>query len=197
MSAYIFFAWAGWCAAHSVLASTRVKNRLVRAGIPAAGYRLFYVAFSISTMILLLSWELATINIPAPKGMWWQAARGLLFSYSGYMFMAGAGVYDLKFFLGVTQLRQGNKNSKGEGLKTGGILARVRHPWYSGGLALIVGLGNTPLDRIDLRILLAAYIVIGCVIEEKRLRREFGPAFKRYQKTVPMLFPRIGRKRKI
>jgi len=184
----IFSAWLLWCGLHSLLASTRVRGKLVAMGLKDENYRLIYVTFSIASLALLMGWELSTVEIPRPENLYWQIIRGLCFLYATTMFLAGAKQYDLKTFLG---LGNNGEQGKRKGLKTNGILSRVRHPWYSGGLALACGLGATPLDRIDLRILLAVYLVVGCMIEERRLAREFGSAFSQYKKRVPMLIPRV------
>lgn len=40
----------------------------------------------------------------------------------------------------------------------------------------------------------AVYLIIGSVHEETRLLDRYGDAYRRYQREVPFLFPRPGRK---
>jgi protein-S-isoprenylcysteine O-methyltransferase Ste14 len=65
----------------------------------------------------------------------------------------------------------------------------VRHPLYTAGLAFI---WFTPLMTVNLLVLnigLTVYIVIGAYFEERKLLREFGPAYAEYQRRTPMLVP--------
>jgi protein-S-isoprenylcysteine O-methyltransferase Ste14 len=36
---------------------------------------------------------------------------------------------------------------------------------------------------------LSVYIIIGCILEERKLLAEFGDAYRQYQRQVPMLVP--------
>lgn len=187
----LFIAWLIWCLVHSLLASRRGKRWLaVWPGIDQRRYRLIYVIFSVISLAALLAWQFATINLPAPTGPAWQLPRLLLLGYGLFMLAAGGRAYDLNEFLGLVAL-QAPPGPSATNLRRDGILGRVRHPWYSGGIALAVALGQTPLDRLDWRLLLCGYLVLGCLIEERRLVAELGEDYRRYQREVPMLIPRI------
>ena len=58
-------------------------------------------------------------------------------------------------------------------------------------LALIIYLlcQNFRLVDIVTNIILIIYVVIGTKLEEKKLVLEFGDAYVKYQKEVPMLIP--------
>ena len=190
----LFLAWIAWCALHSLLASRRVRGILARAaGLGPTGYRFGYVLFSSATLIPLIYWQLTTVTLPARAGLAWQLPRLLLILYGAYMFRAGARAYDLGIFLGLT-----DRKDSAPVLIRSGILEIVRHPWYSGGIALVAALGESPLDRWDWRLLLVAYLVLGCLIEERRLVAELGEDYRKYRRNVPMLLPigRLGRKKK-
>lgn len=96
---------------------------------------------------------------------------------------------------GVTELsRTGNETSK---LLREGIYARVRHPRYvSAGLGMI---GNVLLiNYLGLYILFLLVIPMGLwvlALEERELVDRFGDAYRRYQREVPQLIPRLRRTR--
>lgn len=64
----------------------------------------------------------------------------------------------------------------------------VRHPMY---FAVVVVLWCHSFTLADLIVnaVLTVYVVIGTWLEEKKLIAEFGDAYIRYQKEVPMLIP--------
>jgi protein-S-isoprenylcysteine O-methyltransferase Ste14 len=184
-------AWLLWCLLHSLLASCRVKRYLgCGSSLSARQYRLCYVLFSTLTLAVLLFWQSAVISLPPPAGWPWQTVRLLLFAYAGYMLTAGGRAYDLKEFLGLTQPAP-EPAAGATHFRRDGILARVRHPWYSGGIALLIAAGETPWDRWDWRALLLVYLLVGCLIEERRLVSELGEVYRQYQREVPMLLPGI------
>jgi len=47
---------------------------------------------------------------------------------------------------------------------------------------------------IVVNIILTVYVIIGSILEEKKLILEFGDAYKKYQDDVPMLIPFTKRK---
>jgi len=79
-----------------------------------------------------------------------------------------------------------------------GILGAARHPWYSAGVFLVWGRALTGADLIASAIV-TVYVIAGCVLEERKLVREFGAEYEAYQRRVPMLVPwkwvltRLGR----
>jgi hypothetical protein len=65
----------------------------------------------------------------------------------------------------------------------------VRHPIYA---AVIVLLWATPRmgpGRLELAALWSAWILVGAALEERDLVAEFGEAYRRYRRRVPMLVP--------
>jgi methanethiol S-methyltransferase len=99
--------------------------------------------------------------------------------------------YDSLSFFGIRQILDFGKTKKinpSEDLKRNGLLGVVRHPMY---FALIVYLWCTTftLTGIIVNIVLTIYIIIGTVLEEKKLVLEFGDTYVKYQQEVPMLIP--------
>lgn len=65
----------------------------------------------------------------------------------------------------------------------------VRHPLYFCILLLMWSSTEITADRILFNILWTAWICVGTVLEEVDLTAEFGDAYRRYRRTVPMLIP--------
>jgi protein-S-isoprenylcysteine O-methyltransferase Ste14 len=187
--------WSAWCLLHSLLITRRFNEWVQRKGGPVqGGYRLFYVLFSSLTLIPLLWYQyslpqqvLFTWHGP------WRILQGLLIGYGMVMFYGGKQVYDTDFFLGISQWRdyRNGKQQKKIPFRCRGILRYVRHPWYSGGLALLWALGPVTDITLPVKITLSFYVLIGTLLEEKKLARDLGRPYLEYCTQVPMLLPRL------
>jgi protein-S-isoprenylcysteine O-methyltransferase Ste14 len=99
--------------------------------------------------------------------------------------------YDSLSFFGIRQIINFGKikeiNSPEE-LKRKGLLGITRHPMY---LALIIFLWCQTFRVTDIVVntVLTIYVIIGTLLEEKKLILEFGDTYLKYQKEVPMLIP--------
>ncbi len=186
--------WTLWCTFHSLL--IKLPESSISPKLPrylVTRYRIFYIFFSILSIIPVLLYQHslpATILFSWPGT--WRILQTGLFAYAILFFFLGLRAYDMLFFLGITQLQDGNNkqtNQKPLSLNTQGILSHVRHPWYSGAIALLWS--NGPISNISLAstLTLSIYVIIGTCIEEARLKKEFGTSYVRYCSEVPMLFP--------
>ncbi|HBI16351.1 MAG TPA: hypothetical protein DDY20_12730 [Desulfobulbaceae bacterium] len=185
--------WIAWCSLHSLLISQRLQSLARRLpGRLGRAYRLFYILISMLTLLPVLWYQFSlserVILQDNPVLLLVQAA---LLLYGTVMFYLGARVYDLRTFLGISQWRnrEGNGTEPSMRFLTNGILARVRHPWYSGGIALIWGFGSITDVFLLTRVLLTAYLLIGTLLEEQRLILKFGDRYRAYRRRVPMLIP--------
>ena len=73
-------------------------------------------------------------------------------------------------------------------LDTDGVLAIVRHPWYSGGM-LIVWARPLDLSAILTNLVVCGYFVVGAFLEERKLKAHFGRQYAAYQQQVSMFLP--------
>ncbi|MFQ5488961.1 MAG: methyltransferase family protein [Gammaproteobacteria bacterium] len=185
--------WSGWCALHSILASLPLHHWLREHAVKAYRYyRLFYNGFALLTLapVLLYSYQLQG----APFFIWEGPLRLLQATMIGgglVLFLAPLRHYDMGQFLGLRQLRKGTALAgldEGGGLNTAGILGWCRHPWYSGGL-LLIWARDLDMATLIVNAVLSAYLIIGAHLEERKLLREFGEAYRRYQHAVPMFIP--------
>jgi protein-S-isoprenylcysteine O-methyltransferase Ste14 len=185
--------WMLWCAMHSLLIATPVVSRAkTRLGRWFAWYRLGYVLLSTITLLPLFFW---TLRLPsrllfAWDGPWW-GMQGALLLYALVMAVGGAREYDLSSFLG---LRQITSQHRGEAqpefaFATKGILRYVRHPWYSGGLALVWAAGPVTTVSLAVKLVLTGYLLLGAYLEERKLVAALGERYRDYQHQVPMLIP--------
>lgn len=185
--------WLLWCFLHSYLISARARTWVeTRGGWRQGVYRLGYVLFSALSLLPLL-W--VTNSLPQqplpPLPGWVRAIQYLLLLYAVIMFWGGWRVYDLRSFLGLRQWQDylaGNQSVRPE-FKQTGILRTVRHPWYSGGIALIWAMPGLTDVTLAIRLLLSAYLIVGTVLEERKLTILLGEPYQIYCRKVPMLFP--------
>ncbi len=68
----------------------------------------------------------------------------------------------------------------------------VRHPLYTFTLGLMWSCPTVTADRLLLDLMWTAWIVVGCRLEERDLAAHFGEGYRSYQRSVPMLLPRVG-----
>jgi protein-S-isoprenylcysteine O-methyltransferase Ste14 len=185
--------WMIWCALHSVLVSGGV-TQFLRRRFPDVFryYRLLYNLFAVASLVPVAVYSRSLQG--APLVAWqgaWKALPAVLGAGALSFFWAGARRYDFLQFLGLRQIR-------GEigcsvlttdcSLDTGGVLALVRHPWYSGAL-LVVWVRPLDLAAILTNLVVCGYLVVGAWLEERKLTAQFGAAYTDYQQRVSMFFP--------
>ncbi len=191
--AWVSGLWVLWCALHSLLIAAPVVGRFeARLGKWFAWYRLGYVALSSITLLPLFFYSL---HLPQQLLFdWtggWRLVQLLLLGYALFMFLAGAREYDLGYFLEWRQIRA---QRHGEALPplpfaTSGIHRYVRHPWYSGGIVFVWGGGPVTTVNLAVKGVLTVYLLVGTLLEERKLAAAVGTRYRDYQRQVPMLIP--------
>jgi protein-S-isoprenylcysteine O-methyltransferase Ste14 len=187
--------WIAWCALHSLLITHAVTDRLRRRfGAHYAWFRFVYVVISVLTLLPLLWWQW---RIPTPLYWSWQLPWSLLqwtlLGVSGIIMYLGARQYDQPFFFGIRQIRDHLSSHDAEyaGFEAKGILARVRHPYYTAGILFLLAFGDITAANVILKSVGIAYFIIGAFLEEKKLIAEFGEQYRDYRRRVPMFVPRL------
>ena len=185
--------WITYCVLHSALISTTFTNFLKKkAGNAYRFHRLFYNIFSIVTLIPVV---LYTLSVKQQPFFVWDGyllpikytliATGIIF------FILGGQRYSFSQFAGIRQIREGinhNLINKSGTLSSRGILGAVRHPFYAGIFPLIWA-RNLDATIFIVNIIVSAYLIIGTILEERKLVLEFGNSYREYQQKVSMLFP--------
>ncbi len=191
--------WSGYCAVHSFLISTsftKFLSRLLKKYY--AFYRLIYVVISFILLVPLINYTSgADTEIIISYTQFWEYIRlGLTYASLLIFFWAFFFNYDSLSFFGIRQIinffKDRDPDSAGE-IKKKGLLGVTRHPMY---LALIIFLWcqTFRLTDIIINLLLTIYVIIGTLLEEKKLVLEFGDAYIKYKSEVPMLIPFIRKK---
>ncbi len=197
----VIFLWTAYCTLHSILISIRFTTLLMRRlKNYFAFYRLFYVVISFVLLVPLIRYssELESPMILSHEAPLSFIRYGLMSVSLLLFFWAFFFNYDFLSFFGIRQAMNYAKPitaSKPAVLKQNGLLGIVRHPMYS---ALLVYLWCQTFRMVDLVIntLLTLYVLIGTWLEERKLVLEFGEAYIRYQRQVPMLVPSIRKRRR-
>jgi protein-S-isoprenylcysteine O-methyltransferase Ste14 len=190
---YAVLAWVLWCSLHSALISISVTEYVKsKIGDSFRYYRLFYNAVSIVTLIPLVyyshtirqayifRWEGPLVIVPF-----------LLMATSLYLFIVGGRHYSWTHLWGISQIRAGRASSSladNNDFVVSGIHRLIRHPWYFGGI-LIVWACDLSVSTILINMVISIYFIIGSILEERKLVREFGEKYREYQQRVSMLIP--------
>jgi len=189
----VAFLWAGWCVLHSLLITARANAWVRRRGGAVAGAsRLVYNLVAVVTLFPVLWYQ---FSLPARPlfafGGAWRILQGFLLGYAVVMFVAGQRSYRMGIFLGTRQWRdfREGRPPADPPFRTTGALRWVRHPWYSGALALLWVFGPVTDVNLAARLVLGAYLVVGTLLEERKLLAEIGEPYAAYRRRVPMLVP--------
>ncbi|MCF8246883.1 MAG: isoprenylcysteine carboxylmethyltransferase family protein [Saprospiraceae bacterium] len=187
---YFILALIAYYTLHSLLAANGVKAALTKIVSPRY-YRLLFNVVAVGLFAAIF-----TLYFLVEKTALW--TPNLILPYPG-AFLALAGIswivramkrYNLDEFMGLEQLRTDQKPQHNK-LIIRGLNGRVRHPLYFGTLLVVIGiLLIFPTDAMFAFALISTiYLVIGSRLEEEKLVTEFGEAYRRYQRDVPMLLP--------
>ncbi len=185
--------WIAWCVVHSALISITVTGLLKRAmGDKYRFYRLFFGIFSVATLLPLLMYS--RLLRTEPLFIWegyMRIVQFFLIILAAVLLLAGSRHYSMLQFLGIQQIlrkRSGSSLTESGEFDSSGVLSVVRHPWY---LAVFILLWARDLYAVGIVVntILSAYLLIGTLLEERKLALEFGDRYKLYQRQVSMFVP--------
>ena len=196
----LFLAWCAWCSLHSLMISLTVTAWMQRRFPDGFRfYRLFFNLVAVTTLVpvLLYSHSLEGETVISWRGNW-LVIPVLLWGMAIPLAVAGGRRYDALQVLGLRQIREENSCSVLTDdctLDTSGILSWVRHPWYSAGL-LVVWARPLDLAALITNLVVCGYFIVGALLEERKLVRQFGDQYREYRRRVDMFFPfrRLARK---
>ncbi|MDR3639759.1 MAG: hypothetical protein P4L39_00370 [Humidesulfovibrio sp.] len=197
-ASYALGLWTGWGLLHSVLATRRVKGAFeVALGPRYAFYPLAYTLVSLWTFWLVLVKE-----PDLPQVLW--AVEGLpkilLYAAQGaglaFLAWAGMSMSGLKL-LGLSQLwstvrgRMPEESDIHNDFSTRGAYALARHPMHAGGMLFLLAAPRQTLGGFVFAVFGCLYMLLGSLIEERRLSRELGSVWTDYVRRVPMFLPNL------
>ena len=183
--------WLGYFLLHSLFASLWLKAR-VAARWPTLMpyYRLGFNTLAVMLILppLTLMWLLGAEPLWQYRGIW-DLLRFSLMGLALVGFIWSLRFYDGSEFIGLRQLHENLQQIEDqERLHISPLHRFVRHPWYSLGLVLI---WTQEMDaaRLTSAVMMTGYLVVGSLLEERKLRVYHGERYRRYQQRVPGLIP--------
>jgi protein-S-isoprenylcysteine O-methyltransferase Ste14 len=177
-------------AAHSLFAANRTKLAFSRvAGREPRPYRLFYNLAS----LVMFGWVMASYRssplLYTAPGIWkWLLyVAQLVIAVAIFCCVRQTGAGD---FLGISQLRSAVIHPRR--LVTSGWYARVRHPLYLYSTLFLVLNPVMTAQWFLLTVFSVTYFIVGGMVEERRLLKEFGDEYREYRQRVPFMIPSLN-----
>lgn len=182
--------WLGFGLSHSFLISERFERwaRNCLGGLYRY-YRLIYNLIALGTFLPLLAYtkhldaqQIIVLN---------RSLQVVLLAFSTVVLLWAFFSFDVLEFLGFRQAGFGKEKApagSAAGPVRRGIYGIVRHPMYSATVLFIWSLNSTWAE-IVMKVCLTGYIVVGAMLEERKLVKQFGSSYVQYQNEVPMLIP--------
>lgn len=187
--------WIVYGVFHSLTATESFKNLLKSIlGRFSIYYRLIYNTLAVVLILPIIKFQLDySTDLLLEHSIMNQILGGLMMGSGIFLSFSALKQYDLSEFLGTDVLKDSTKQKQVLLIKDE-LSSIVRHPLYLGILIFLwgaFGFFGTSLYLVT-AISLTFYIRIGIHFEEKRLVKQFGKQYEKYQKEVPMLIPKIS-----
>jgi hypothetical protein len=198
-------------AIHSLLASKPAKDLARRILGPRYRNGLYRVVFNAKSVLFLVwaTWwflRLPDREIYRVRMPWsWLVRAGQVASLG--VLLSAVRVIGVLDFAGISQLRsllagldpdpepeaQGPPLGADGRMVTAQPFSLTRHPSNLGALGVFLLFPRMTVNRLTLLIVVALYVVLGSLHEERRLRAAYGKPFERYRQGVPFLVPLLQR----
>jgi protein-S-isoprenylcysteine O-methyltransferase Ste14 len=183
---------------HSFLADDGIKHRLNRLFPGEEKYhRILYNLIS-SAGLGFLFWGIFSPDFtPFLKVPFWFRILGTAGLFCGVVLLCFSfRNYDPAEFLGIDRLKgKVNLEEPRIQLSLSGLNAFVRHPIYLSVLVLSLSFVVVYPSRhaVALFLIICTYLPVGIWLEERKLIRKFGDAYRTYRKAVPAVIPFLKR----
>jgi protein-S-isoprenylcysteine O-methyltransferase Ste14 len=185
--------WILYVVLHSFFADASVKKIIEKnTGRWFRYYRLSYSMFAAITLLLLLWYQFSL------KSIWLFSSEIIRYGVSIIFIPPGLIIMIIcirKYFYELSGIEalENKTVEKKPTLQQTGLHKYVRHPLYFGTLLFVWGLFLLlpVLSNLIAVVVLTVYVIIGIQLEETKLFLEYGEAYKRYSKRVPMLIPKL------
>ncbi|MGZ9197246.1 MAG: methyltransferase family protein [Candidatus Deferrimicrobiaceae bacterium] len=192
----VIIAWGAFALFHSVTVSEpyeRWARRMMGGDRFRAYHRLLFTLFSAAATAVVLLYVRSLPDAPlySIDGISRYAFHALQLSGAALLLWTP---WDLKEFIGLRQWerhRKGEEEAQGrnERLFTGKGYGLVRHPLYLGCSLLLAFHPVQTRNSFASAVAIITYFYFGTFIEERRMERKFGEAYRSYQRSVPRFFP--------
>lgn len=181
--------WLAWTVFHSLTIGPAARRLAGRLWPPLERHWRFTYACLAAASLPPVIWYYRSLD-PGPDILIWPSRwlPGLLLILAALIAALGLRAFGPLDFLGLDSLVGRPARLRPDKPLTTGILGWVRHPLY---LAAFILLWARNLNAADLvtSTVLSVYLVIGAMIEEKRLEREWGQGWKDYRRRVSACLP--------
>ena len=198
---------ATWAGIHSLLASKPAKDLVTRTAGQRSRDGLYRLAYNAQS-VLTVAWaarrfvRLPDRELYRARPPWsWLFRAGQVLSL-GVLF-SGVRVVGVLEFAGIVPLwrlltgcesrpepeAQGPPIGADGEMKRAGAFRSTRHPGNLGAMGLFLLWPRMTVNRATLAALVALYVVVGSMHEERRLGLAYGEAFERYRRSVSFLVP--------
>jgi len=178
-------------AQHSGMVRRPFRARLARVLPSRYDGAVYAISSGLTLLLVLVLWQRVDIPVFRLEGV----ARWMAVAASGLaaalLLISGYAVRRTIDFLGFRPIRAHLRGAVPGSTPffVDGPYRWVRHPLYACILALFWLRPEMMADGLLLSILWSGWIVVGTVLEERDLVADFGDAYRRYQREVPMLVP--------
>jgi protein-S-isoprenylcysteine O-methyltransferase Ste14 len=178
----LFTGWLSFGFLHSFLAAISVKNKL--SAFAGKYYRFYYSVLATLHLGIVLYYQFSISAAFLFEPQYWSIPLLLI----GAVFML---VSIEKYFFYLSGIDVFMNRPVDARLETSGLHQYVRHPLYFGTLLVVwsLWLMMPSLAHLVGVGMMTVYTVIGTIIEEKKLLKEYGQQYADYQSKVPMLIP--------
>jgi len=173
---------------HSALATTGMKQRLLRLGIDAQRYRLGYSLLALLLTILWLVWMHQLPDAPLYHVHGWPSWVLMAIQLTGIAVLwQSFRAFDAALFLGLKSMPQAV-----EPFHEHGIYRYMRHPMYSGVMLILLASPVQTVNSMQLALVLCLYFILGSKLEEQRMLHDH-PDYADYMRRVPAFIPGLLR----
>ncbi len=176
---------------HSGMVRRPFRNLLARF-VPVEFAGAFYsIASGLVLSAVVVFWQEDSPLFMAPPGaLRWAFHALYVLSSLGFLW-AGLSLKSFDPF-GVSPILRNLRGAEPERMPftVRGPYRMIRHPLYLFSILMIWSCPDQTTDRLLFNVTWTCWIIVGAHFEERDLINEFGDAYRQYQRTVPMLFPR-------
>lgn len=182
---------------HSIMARQTFKRRWTRIVAWPIERSTDVLAATVALALLIWQWHPITEavwTVENPAG-WWLLT--FLFWLSWVMLLFSTFLVDHFSLFGLRQVYCDLRRQPipAPVFKMPALYKFVRHPIYCGFIAAFWATPDMTVGHLLFALAATGYIFIGAFFEERDLIAQFGDIYRRYQRQVPMLVPRLTFKR--
>ncbi len=175
---------------HSLMIRKSFRRKVTRF-VPEAYYSAVYaIASGIALTVVILFWQKTDTSLVEINGALFWILR-LLFGIAAGGFYWGVSSLGCFDSFGQREITRHLRSTKPKSVpfSVRGPYRWVRHPLYFFTLVMIWTCPHLTADRLLFNVLWSIWLVVGSILEERDLVKEFGSEYREYQSKVPMLIP--------